>query len=90
MENALPWLQVLVSVATSPLGLTELRGSPTATGQPPGTCHGQAGAESKDRGREMIRDLMAQRWEKHDRRKSCLRLAEITVRMTALLTSARG
>ena len=71
VENALPWLQVLVSVATSPLGLAEqrrLRSSPTATGQPPGTCHGQAGAQSKDRGREMIRDLTARHWEKHDAR----------------------
>lgn len=71
VENAHPWLQVLVSVATSPLGLAEqrrLRGSPTATRQPPGTCHGQAGPPSKDWGREMIRDLMAWCWEKHDAR----------------------
>lgn len=71
VENALPWLQVLVSVATSPLGLAEQRrlcGSPTATRQPPGTCHGQAGAGSKDWRWEMIRDLMAQWWEKQDAR----------------------
>lgn len=71
VENAHPWLQVLVSVATPPLGLTEqgrLHSSPTGTGQPPGTCHGQNGARAKDRGWEIIRELPAGCWEERDAR----------------------
>lgn len=87
MENAHPWLQVLVSLATPPWGLMEqrrLRGSPTGTGQPPGMCHDQAGAQSNDWRWKMIRECQLGA----GRSQGCLRLAQITVTLEALLTSA--